>query len=849
MKSEPVKKVHLIGNAHLDPVWLWQWQEGYAEIKATFQSALDRMKEFDDFIFTCGSIGQFEWVEHNCPEMFEDICTRVKEKRWQIVGGWWVQPDCNTPCGESFVRQALYSQRYLKDRFGFYASTGYNVDSFGHNCMIPQLLSKSHMNNYVFMRPGGPEPDIPDPLFLWEGPDGSQVLTFRILDDHYNNSFRTLDTVIQKTLAKDDINTDTIMLFYGVGNHGGGPTVKAIEMIHELQTQLNDDVLIFSSPDQFFNNVRLQNPDYPVHNNEIQHYASGCYATHFEFKKQMRHTEQLLLATERWQILSSRLTDSTAIPSTKMAANSTKTYDRLTEAWKSVLFNQFHDILGGCSIQDALADAEDGLAYARHIAGDILNHSLQQISWSVNTAIKGAKRSKEVSGRVWAFEDHPTPLIVFNPLPFSVKAAVSLDIIPSSIVDDEGRDIAYQTVFGRHLISNRNKGSIFVAEIPALGYVTYWLTMPEPKDRQEPSDSHMATMNDIVLENQWTRLKIDDKSGHIVSLTSKSRGHEHLIGPSANPLVMDDEPYDTWGHGGDTYNNIIGHFKTDKIEVIESGPVRSTVRVTSSYGQSQLRQDISLYEHSPDVEVRLRVNWQETYKILKLAFEVNTDQPTATYAIPYGHIERPCNGKEEPGQMWMDISDSHTGCGLALCCQARYSYSAQGHSMRLNVIRSPLFAEHEAPLARNENFEPMDQGIHHMTYKLVAHDTEWQASGIVEKALMLNNPLQKIHETYHEGPLPQRMENIIISNKQIVLVTMKASEDKEQDGVILRLYETYGQPGDTNVSIPLLNLDTKLYFTAYEIKTLLVDRTGNASEIDMIESFSNAINYDEKGEK
>ena len=151
---EKEKTMYMIGNAHIDPVWLWNWQEGWQEVKATFRSALDRMKEYEDFIFTGSSAAFYEWVEENEPAMFEEIRERVKEGRWVIVGGWWIQPDCNVPCGESYVRQGLYAQRYFKEKFGVTAHTGYNVDSFGHNGMLPQILKKSGMDNYVFMRPG-----------------------------------------------------------------------------------------------------------------------------------------------------------------------------------------------------------------------------------------------------------------------------------------------------------------------------------------------------------------------------------------------------------------------------------------------------------------------------------------------------------------------------------------------------------------------------------------------------------------------------------------------------------------------------------------------------------------------
>ena len=172
--------VHMIGNAHIDPVWLWNWQEGFQTTWSTFRSVLDRMKETPEFVFTSAQAALYEWIEKGDPAMFEEIRERVHEGRWRITGGWWIQPDCNIPSGESFARHALYSQRYFKEKFGVMANTGYNVDSFGHNGVLPQLLKKSGMNNYVFMRPGPHEKkDLPD-IFWWESADGSRVLTYRI---------------------------------------------------------------------------------------------------------------------------------------------------------------------------------------------------------------------------------------------------------------------------------------------------------------------------------------------------------------------------------------------------------------------------------------------------------------------------------------------------------------------------------------------------------------------------------------------------------------------------------------------------------------------------------------------
>lgn len=172
--------LHMIGNAHIDPVWLWQWQEGFHEVKATFRSALDRMSEYDDFVFTASSAAFYEWVEQSDPAMFAEIQERVRQGRWELAGGWWVEPDCNIPAGESFVRHGLYGQRYFRQKFGVTARTGFNVDSFGHSATLPQILKKSGIEQYVFLRPMPHERELPGRLFEWQSMDGSRVLAFRI---------------------------------------------------------------------------------------------------------------------------------------------------------------------------------------------------------------------------------------------------------------------------------------------------------------------------------------------------------------------------------------------------------------------------------------------------------------------------------------------------------------------------------------------------------------------------------------------------------------------------------------------------------------------------------------------
>lgn len=813
------KKIYLIGNAHLDPVWLWQWQDGFSETKATFQSALDRMNEFDDFIFVCAGAGSYKWVEDNCPEMFEEIKERIEQGRWKIVGGWWVQPDCNLPDGESFVRHSLYSQGYFKEKFGIIAETGYNVDSFGHDYMIPQILKKSGMNNYIYMRPDNSETDIeiPDPLFWWESPDGSRVLTYRILDAHYQNNYSVLEDVINNAYTRQDLNTDDFMLFYGVGNHGGGPTISALNLIHDMQKEIGEDELFISDPDTYFQDMRDKDIDFKVYKNDLQHHASGCYANHFEFKKLHRSTEQLLLATERWSSIA-------------QLSMGLKYEDKeLKSAWETLLFNQFHDIMGGCSIQDALIDAEHALGYVKHTASGVLNNSLQKISWAIDTSKEGAIRSKEKSGQLWEYKDFGAPLVVFNPLAFSINVLIFLDYNPEFITDSDSNVIKTQNVKGRNSIRFNSHGTIFMAQLPALGYNTYWLHL---YDEEPKGELKLDLPVRYKLENEYMSMTIDKETGFISSLYNKINSIEHIKDTAAKPIIIDGIKIDTWGHRPQIFNDIIGEFKMDKMELVEDGDIRSTIRVTYTYNKSQLTQEFSLYADSKDIDVKLKVNWQEHNKMLKLAFDIDADSPKAIYSSAYGHIQKECNAKEEPGHMWMDLSGDKSG--VALACQARYSYSCEGNSMRLNVIRSPIFADHCAAGALDD-YERMDQGIHKLEYKLIPHSGDWHGSNVIQKALELNNPPQKIHETYHTGVLPLKSENVIMSNPNIIMIVFKPCENKNIDSYIIRMYETIGKNSKTMLEIPLLNVNAELDFSAFEIKTLTVKKDGSVKDVNLLE--------------
>ena len=785
----------MIGNAHLDPVWLWQWQEGFQEAKATFRSVLDRMHESPDFVFTNSSAGMYEWIEQNDPPMFEEVKARIAEGRWEIVGGWWIQPDCNIPGGESYVRQGLYGQRYFKEKFGVTAKVGYNVDSFGHHGMLPQILQGSGLDSYIFLRPSPSEKGLPGRLFWWESDDGSRVLAFRIPFEYCTQN-ANLEQHIQRCAMEIKAPYTDLMCFYGVGNHGGGPTRQNIEMIRRLNDDPELPRLAFSTPNQFFQHVRAADLPIPVVHEEMQHHASGTYATHSGVKRWNRRAENLLLAAEKWSTVARWLVD--------------RPYPAdLTNAWKSVLFNQFHDILAGTSIEAAYEDARDLYGEALAIASRGLNHATQAIAWQIKIEP----------------EEGMKPIVVFNPHAWQSTTNVELEFgrLPENAVllDEQDRRIPLQSVQSWAAARGRNRLS-FVADLPPLGYRTYRLTT-----RQAPDSASPIEASDSVMENERLRLEIDQQTGYIQSLVDKTLDVEVFRAPGAKPVVIEDRS-DTWSHDVFQFNNVIGAFTATSVKLVEHGPVKSVIRVRGAYGSSTLVQDFTMYRELPQIDVRVTVDWNERFKLLKLQFPLNLNFIRATYEIPYGHVERPVNGEEEPGQSWVDLSGVPRGrddvYGLSLLNDSKYSFDVFNKTLSMTVLRSPIYAHHDPFVPSvDDNYVFIDQGVQQFTYSLLPHPGSWETAGTVQRALELNQRPVTLIETYHPGgTLPQCASFLVSDQDNVVVTAVKRAEDN--DDLIVRCYETAKVQTDATLRLPSWQRVIQATFRPCEIKTFRVPR-------------------------
>ena len=813
-----MNNLHLIGNAHLDPTWLWRWQEGCGEVLQTFRSAADRLKEYDDFIFTCSSACYYQWVEELDPELFEEIKELVKAGKWVPVNGWWVQPDCNMPSAESFARQALYSQTYYYEKFGKRCTVGYNVDSFGHNGMLPQLLNKSGLRCYVMMRPGEHEnPDMPKGLFWWESKDGSRVLTYRIPTGYAENGTESIDRAISSIKELGDKNNTGMMVFYGVGNHGGGPTKGDIEHIQSL-IDGGADYLNFSSPEEYFKEMCLTHLDVPVWTDEMQHHASGCYSATSLIKSLNRKCENALINAEKWNTVAAK------------AYNLPFDTAKYTEAWKNVCYNQFHDIMCGCSIIEAYEDARNMAGYALTVAARSENAAHLKIAGKINTWLNGVSDAKTCNERHHCRNlDYPRPVVVFNPLSKAVKTTVRT-YHPSSLVTDfEGNEVLFSNV--RSSRSNdSHKDTVFMADVPAMGYATYWLWHEDSEKECSKTESDVKC-DEFTLENKFVKATFDKKNGAINSLITKEDNYEHICSGSFIPTVIDNSEPDTWAHNIFKFHDILGTMSLESIKVVENSGVRAVIRTKHIYGKSYLAQDFILDSESKMIRVKARTLWQEPLTILKMPVTITGCNPVSTYEIPGGFIKRPCNGEEEPALTWGDVTAD--GNGVALISNAKYSYDCPDNTLRLTMLRNSIFADHYSDRPEAD-FRYCDEGLQEFEYGIYPHSGEAEKSEVQSYADIMNNKLVAVPTGYHKGSEPLKKSFVSIDKENISLVSMKECNDNSGD-IIIRLRETQGIKVTAAVVIDAFDCGFWADFREQEIKTFRINKEGFVEETDFLE--------------
>jgi alpha-mannosidase len=846
---------HLTGNSHIDAAWLWPWTESVEVVKRTFGTALQLMYEYPEYTYTQSAAAYNEWLADKYPEMNAEIAQRIKEGRWEIVGGMWVEPDLNMPDGESLVRQLLVGKRWYKNAYGVDVRVGWNPDSFGYTWQLPQIYKKSGVDYFVTQKMAWNDTNqLPFKFFWWESPDGSKVLTY-FPHDYANDNLNPVRLARDFTIAqKQAAGLTGMMDLYGIGDHGGGPTRAildegrhwaypslpayvmpkiefgtALPYFAALEKQIapNSPVWDYASiakgytpPPPVAGRLNI-----PTWKSELYfEYHRGVMTTQANHKKNMREAEEQMLDAEKWASLAWVLAGR-AYPSSD-----------LTEDWKKVLFNQFHDLAAGSG-----KDAQKDYDVVRWSTNEIDTNALKTVAERIDTSLRG----KIAQGQ---------SIVIFNPLGWmrSGEAAFPATGYPNGFeIRDPQTGITHPSaLLPKEVRDGIEEYRFPVPDVPALGYEVFqivpttggqhWAVGPGPVAREEK--------NDFVLENGYLRVVIDKQTGCIISLFDKRSKFEALAaGACGNQLqAFKDKPkdYDAWNIDLGTLDQPPTLFtQADKVELLGD----DAVRVTQTWQSSKFVQTIRFARMAPEVDIDNEIDWHENHVLLKAAFPLAASGPFATYEIPYGTIDRPTthNNSWEKAQFevtalrWADLSGPGPDGkvhGLSVLNQNKYGYDAVGNVLRLTLLRSPKWPDAEA-----------DMGHHHFHYALYPHAGTWKDALTVRHGYEYNYPLTAVVTTAHPGALPASHSFASVSQENVVLTAVKKAEDQNGlgvNGLILRVYEWAGKetiaefhvpPGATSATVtnlmetpegkplPVTGDVVKAPIHPYEILTIRVD--------------------------
>jgi alpha-mannosidase len=791
-----VKKfsIHATGNSHIDMAWLWPWTETVEVTRNTFSSALQLMREYPQLTFSMATAQTYNWMEEKYPDIFKEIQQRVKEGRWEIVGGMWVEPDLNLPDGESLSRQLLYGKRYFQQKFGVDVKIGWNPDSFGYSWQLPQIYKRAGVDYFVTQKIyWNDTTSFPYKLFRWEAPDGSSLLTYFPHD--YANSLEPPKMAndlshyapamwkANPNSASTPDGTLNMMFLFGIGDHGGGPTRKDLDI--GLRWQQKDVVypeLHFDTVGNYFAELHKNESqlNVPTWKDELYfEYHRGVQTTQAEEKKRNRKSEVLILNAEKLAAIDTLFGG----PYPKA---------EFETAWKNILFNQFHDILPGSGIHINYVDAASKYDVSDRISNDISQKALNDIAANVKT-------------------DGPS-IIVFNPLPWSRTAVVETQVQMSveggdiTGVSSNGKSVLVETL-GNESTNNRLRLRLLVPSVPSLGY-----TVVKLSGAMHGRNAGTIRASDSQLENEFLRATVDPQTGCITSLFDKRSNTESLapaVQSEGSPANLNGKPcgnllqtfvdkpkeWDAWNIDADFTKQHTDLLQADSVKLLEKTSLRAVIRVEKHTANSKFTQDITIYAGVPRLDVKMTADWNEKHVLLKVAFPVSVTSDKATFEIPYGSIERPTTRRtpaeqakfEVPALRWADLSDSKHG--LSLLNDSKYGYDAKDNVLRLSLLRAPTWPDPHA-----------DEGHHEFTYSLYPHGGTWKEAMTIRQGYELNYPLLATAMQAHSGVLPAQQSFVSTTADNAIITAVKQAED--DNSLIIRYYEWAGKSGNVAIRLP-----------------------------------------------
>ena len=829
------KKLFLVCNAHLDPVWLWRWPEGAAEALSTFRTATRFCEEFEGFIFCHNEALLYEWIEEYEPELLDRIKRLVRQGRWHIMGGWHLQPDCNIPGGESFVRQILTGLVTFEKMFGVRPRTAVNLDPFGHTRGLVQILKKSGYTSYLFCRPDPGSLDLPADDFLWVGYDGSTIPAHRSRTHYNSERGKAADKV--RAWISNHPEQETGLLLWGIGNHGGGPSREDLTALGLLMEESGNRNIRHAVPEEYFSELEKSGKMLPRREGDLNPWAVGCYTSMSRIKRDHRRLENTYFLTEK-MAAQAWISGCMAYPEAE-----------LQTALRDLLFCQFHDILPGSGTQEVETDALQRL----HHGIEICDRLKMRVFFSI---LKGQSEA----------ETGEYPLFVYNPHPYALRRVMSLEFQPDApiqnrtvrrvpeIRDEQNRVIPCQLEEESSKIADDwRKRVVFEADLEPGRMHRFSCRLTEECVSPDPPP---RVPERFYFRSNRAEFEVNPSTG-LLGLY-RVDGEDYVPDETLRLLVVADDA-DPWGMRVRGFRDVIDAFRLmspeesavftgvgrdslPPVRVIEEGPVRTVVEALFRFGHSALCLHYLFPAKGTEIEVLLRLFWNEKDHMARLSFQTPFRDGRCLGQVAYGVEDFKPRGEELMGQTWTALLSGDERRVLTFINAQSYGFDFKSGEFRCALLRSAAYAAHPCgegiPLVPQDRFSPrMDQGEHLFRFWINAGKKDDLMEAVDRMAMARNEePFGLCAFPSGEGTGdPPPAAGLSLSDGTVQMTALKRSE--KGDHLILRLFEPTGYSRKTTISIPRLGVKHPVRMKEFEIKTLAVHRdTGAVTETDLIES-------------
>lgn len=758
IRHTPSSEVLMTGHSHIDIAWLWRVQESERKAARTFANNLALMDRYPDFVFAQSQAVLYDMAKRLYPDLFARIKEKVLAGQWDITGNVWVEADTNIASGESLIRQLLYGRAFFKREFGAVSDIYWLPDCFGFSWALPQIIRRSGMKYFLTAKLNGQDTNrFPHTVFRWVGNDGSEVLAY-LQRTGYGGEYES-GAIVSAANRNDEKDTaSTVMGMFGYGDGGGGCTYAMVERGRRLQNFPGLPASRIGHAQEFFETSETVRGGLPAYRDEMYYENHrGTYTSQAFVKKGNRKGEFLLAGAEAAAVAAACFT------------GADYPLEQLDETWKLLLKNQFHDILPGTSIHEAFEDCRADYDTITQTGTHLLQGALGALNARIETHSDGAV--------VWSGLPHKATG------PAEVEAGAAGAQAAAFDGEKQLRGLTFEKEGKTYL-------RFLATDVPAMGYKVFAIA---PRQR----DFEPVKATERLLENELLRAEFDE-NGILTGIFDKVNAREVLAGRGNLLTVFQDKcVHETaWNLELNYQKKYWELLEAESVEVLESSEVRGVVRVARVFHQSRITQDIILTAGENRLDFETAVDWQESDKILKAAFEVGVLNTRAWFETAHGAIDRPTHWSngfdlarfEQCAHKWADLSEG--GYGVSLLNDCKYGYDIKDSVMRLSLLRAPTCPDRTG-----------DRGLHSFTYSLYPHKGGWQDASTVQKAFELNVPFLAFPVKEQAGPLPGEMAMVEADCPNIIVEAVKQALDGR--GIILRFYEAEQRRGTVTVKTAL----------------------------------------------